>query len=92
MELGLPQSVVNIGGPSRTIMGKAEREGILPKTSTVQAKFSHVMKWAPNACSELEAGRVPQPAEPSVTPDEIRSWVGLIRVQLDVLEDRLRRL
>ena len=96
MELGLSQSVVDIGGPSRTIMGTAEREGILPKTATVQAKFCRAMGWATNACSELEAGRMPKDVPDGVKDeirqkekDEIRQMIGSIRIQLEVLESRL---
>jgi hypothetical protein len=90
MELGLPQAVADIGGPSRTVMGAAEREGILPKTATVQAKFVHVLKWAPTAIEALESGRKPVAVPDNLSEGEILSWIGSIRMQLDALEARLR--
>ena len=62
-ELGLTQDVSDIGGPSRSVITRAERLGELPTKPPARGKLARAFQWKANACDLLEAGKAPEEAE-----------------------------
>ena len=62
-ELGLNQDVSDIGGPSRSVITRAERLGELPSKPPARGKLARAFQWKSNACDLLEAGKAPEEAE-----------------------------
>ena len=87
-ELGLNQDVRDLGGPSRSVMGDAERLGVLPSSVGPRAKLAKVFRWKPDACDRLERGELPE-TDAGLTHDEIRQVIQTMRYALAVLESRL---
>ena len=89
-ELGRTQDLTPFGGPSRTIVGDAERTGVLPHTAMTRAKLAKGLRWKPDACSVLEQGEVPEEEDRGMNEEKVRSWIEVMRMQLDAMEDQLK--